>query len=68
MSTLAKNLRTFALFLGAIILKVVSSEDIVNIYDKLIFSTLDPVTNETIQVFESDDLYSFPWNTNVRFC
>jgi hypothetical protein len=68
MSTLAKNLRTLALVLVAITLKVVSSEVIVDIFDKLIFTMLDPVTNETIQVYESDELYSFPWNTNVRFC
>lgn len=67
MSTLTKNLRTLALLLGAITLKVVSSEVIVDIYDKLIFTMLDPVTNATTLVYESDELYSFPWNTNVRF-
>jgi hypothetical protein len=54
MSTLAKNLHTFAILLGAIILKVVSSEVIVDIYDKLIFTMLDPVTNATVLVHESD--------------
>jgi hypothetical protein len=44
------------------------SEVIVDISDKLIFTMLDPVTNETIPVYESEELYSFPWNTNVRFC
>ena len=68
MSTHAKNLHTFAILLGAITLKVVSSEVIVDIYDKLIFTMLDPVTNTTVLVHESDELYSFPWNTNVRFC
>jgi hypothetical protein len=68
MSTLAKNLSAFALILGSITLKPVISEVIVDISDKLIFTMLDPVTNETIPVYESDELYSFPWNTNVRFC
>ena len=54
MRTLAKNLTTCALVLGAITLKSVSGESIVNIYDKLIFTMLDPVTNTSIIVHESD--------------
>lgn len=41
------------------------AESIVEIYDLLHVFNTDPETNVTSQVFTSDQIYSFPWNTNV---
>ena len=66
MSSFAKNFMAFTLFLGALLLKFAMAEVIVDIHDKIYFTTKDPVTNETVPVYESPELYAFPWNTNVR--
>jgi hypothetical protein len=59
---------TLGVLLGASTIRLATAEDIVEIYDKIYFTMLNPDTNETMPVFTSEELYSFPWNTNVRFC
>jgi hypothetical protein len=68
MSALAKNLKILGLLLGVSMLRFANAEVIVDIHDKIYFTMLNPDTNETVPVYESAELYAFPWNTNVRFC
>jgi hypothetical protein len=53
-----------ALFLITLVNKV-KNLDIVNVYDLLHIKDIDPETNQTVNVYTSDEIYSFPWNTNV---
>lgn len=67
MSTPVNNLKPLVPLLLIALTNLASAELIVDIYDKLIFTMQDLYTNETKTVYESDELYSFPWNTNVRY-
>ena len=49
------------LLLGSVCL----AESIVDIYDLLQVYAPDKVSGQPIKVYTSDEIYSFPWNTNV---